>query len=679
MVKNMSKNSAPLLCIFLLISYLSHSQKTFWASKVLTFSSEKVVPFQATEYKAIQVLGKPTKLPNYGDSGTAWQPSEIDNPNEDYIKVAFDTTMRVKQIAVAENLGAGCITKIILYDINNVEHEIYQNNSNINPNGNGIGKMFNFILPEITSYVVKSLQLKLNTSRVKGPNQIDAIGISQDSEPVKAFIRVAADAPKKVTKENLGKSVNSRHQEFAPVVSQDGKTIFYTRNYLSLFGKEKDQDVWVTVSDGFGGWEKSKNIGYPINNPEKNAVFAVSTDGREILLMNKYNPSGKLTAGISRSKRTRDGWSFPEEVKIENYYNESPNAEFCISPDGKVMIMSVQRRRTMGKRDLYVSFKNDDDTWCEPKHTGNILNTAEHDVTPFIAADGKTLYFSTRGLPGFGDNDVFKSTRLDDTWQNWTEPENLGSAINTDKWDGFFNFPAAGDYAYICSYNAGGHEDIFRIELPKSAKSDPVVVLSGEVLSTVDKKPVSATLSYVSEGFPKLSERKKFDPESGHFVFVLPLKNVYNFVPYARGYLAITESLDLTREESYKEMRKNFFLMPLEVGQKMVLNSFMFEQGEAKVLPSAYPDLDRIVQAMTDIPSLEVLLEGHTDNQGDFQLNLKLSEDRVEDAKRYLVSKGISPERIQTKGWGQTRPIASNLTEERRKLNRRVEFTITKR
>jgi outer membrane protein OmpA-like peptidoglycan-associated protein len=124
---------------------------------------------------------------------------------------------------------------------------------------------------------------------------------------------------------------------------------------------------------------------------------------------------------------------------------------------------------------------------------------------------------------------------------------------------------------------------------------------------------------------------------------------------------------------------QNFYLMPLEVGNKGVLNSFTFEQGESKLQAPALKDLDRIAQVMLEFPTLEILFEGHTDNQGDFQLNLKLSEDRIEEVKNYLISKSVPSERITTKGWGQTRPIASNATEERRKLNRRVEFTIVKK
>ncbi|MFC0181869.1 hypothetical protein ACFFJX_04610 [Pseudarcicella hirudinis] len=361
--------------------------------------------------------------------------------------------MPIQQVAVAENVGNGSITKILAFDEQDHSHVLYDNAVNYILTKKG--KVFNLILEKPTPYSVTAVKLILNTAKIKGPNQIDAIGISQSAEAIKAQIKVASDAPKELTRQNLGKEVNSRHQEFAPIISRDGKTLYFTRNYVSLLGKEKDQDVWVTQQNSYGKWEKARNIGSPINNKDKNAIFSLSADGHEAILMNKYQKNGKLGQGISRSFLTKDGWSFPEEVKIDKFYNESPFSDFTFSPDGSVMVMSVQRSHTVGKRDLYVSFKKADNSWSEPRHMGNVINTAEHDVTPFIAADAKTLYYSTKGLSGFGDNDIFKTSRLDDTWQNWSEPENLGSAINTPNWDGYFTLPASGNYAYVCSYISG--------------------------------------------------------------------------------------------------------------------------------------------------------------------------------------------------------------------------------
>jgi outer membrane protein OmpA-like peptidoglycan-associated protein len=175
------------------------------------------------------------------------------------------------------------------------------------------------------------------------------------------------------------------------------------------------------------------------------------------------------------------------------------------------------------------------------------------------------------------------------------------------------------------------------------------------------------------------NEIKKYEPTTGTFSFVVSLNDIYDFLPEAPGYISINETIDLSNAISYQEIKKDFYLVPIEVGNKGILNSFSFEQGEAKLQPSLMKNLDRIVQVMKEYPALEILFEGHTDNQGDFQLNMKLSEDRVSVVKKYIINQGISALRIKTKGWGPTRPIASNASEERRRLNRRVEFTIIKK
>lgn len=668
-----------LLVIFVLLSFSidTFAQQVFWASKVLDFSSENIVPFQPAANKAIQILGKPNVLPQFIASSLAWQPSKKTHSKEEFIKVSFDTIMAVQQVSIAKNFGNEGIEKIIAFDSLNESHLLFQRIDSLSVIEKG--EMFNLILPEITLFKVFSVEIFIENKNTNEPTQIDAIGISASKNPIQVSINVAEDAPKEVKKYNLGKGINSRHQEFAPVVSSDGNTLYFTRNYVSLFGKQKDQDVWFSQLDENDQWTKARNIGLPINTKDKNAIFAISTDGNEVLLMNKYHKNGRLSAGISRSFKNGDTWSFPEEVKIDNYYNQSPNAEFTISTDGKVMVMSIQRKNTVGKRDLYVSFKKGSNTWTEPKSMGTNINSIEHEMTPFIAADTKTLYFSTRGFPGFGDNDMFKSHRLDDTWTSWSEPENLGESINTPYWDGYFTMPASGEFAYICSFNGSNKEDIFKLFLPKSAQPEPIVLFTGKVLTSTDRQAVPCNILMIPRNEKLKTEEKSYDSSNGNFSFVLPLKEIVDFVPSASGYLGITETIDLTEINSYRTIKKDLFLLPLEVGNKGVLNSLTFEQGDAKLQISAKRDLDRIVQAMKEFPNLEILFEGHTDNQGDFQLNLQLSEERVAEVKRYIINQGIESERISTKGWGQTRPIASNATEERRRLNRRVEFTITKK
>ncbi len=249
---------------------------------------------------------------------------------------------------------------------------------------------------------------------------------------------------------------------------------------------------------------------------------------------------------------------------------------------------------------------------------------------PFIASDDKTLYFTSAGFSGYGNGDIYFSRRLDDTWTNWSEPENLGPAINTSNWDGFFNIPASAEYAYMSSTdNSLGREDIFRVRLFPSIKPEPVAIVSGNVIDAESNQPMSAEivadLKKSNEEFAKVT----YEPETGEYKMILPLKDLYRLTASHEGYFPVTEEIDLQRETNFRTIRKNITMLPIKVGQKIRLSQIMFAQSSADVVSSSYPEMQRIVAMMKEHPTMEVLLEGHTDNVGDYQKNVKLSEDRV--------------------------------------------------
>lgn len=668
-----------LLIIWILgLSLGAKAQETLWATKTLGYSSEYRPGPYGKEFRAIQILGRPNKLPDVGNSPCAWSPAQANSIGDEWIKVGFEKSIPLRQVAIAENFNAGAIARVYAYNEKGEETLLIENS--ITPTKE-IGK-FTYIFPTDSTLMTNAIKVVLQPSRVLGFNQIDAIGISSSTALLKAEIHVFPDTPKDLQKENLGKNVNSKGQEVAPVISPDGKMLFFTRSkFPGNIGSPNRQDVWVSNLDNANVWQEAVNMKAPINNDGDNAITGISPDGKTVYLINVYRPDGSMVNGLSKSVRTRDGWSFPKEIKIRNHYNDHERnfTEFAISPKGKVLILSVQRRDTEGNKDLYVSFLQSDDTWSEPKHMGDVINTPDYEGSPFVASDNKTLYFTSAGFSGYGNGDIFVSRRQDDTWTNWSEPENLGPSINTPQWDGYFNIPASADYAYLSSMeNSLGEEDIYRVRLFPAIKPEPVAIISGNVLDSETNQlmgaDIIADLKSTNEEFSKAT----FEPETGEYKIILPLKDLYRLTASQKGYFPVTEEIDLTRETNFRLIRKNILLMPIKQGQKIRLNQLMFNQSSADVAPSSLPEMDRIGKMMTEYPTMEILLEGHTDNVGDWQKNVKLSEDRVLEVKKYLHSKGISLDRIQTKAWGGANPISSNVTEETRKWNRRVEFTILK-
>ncbi len=671
------------ISFIVLLHHFAFSQEMQWASTVLGYSSERTDPMtQGPEYRSKQILGRPNKLPNTGECKCAWSPAGADTFAEEWIKVGFEHPIHIKQVAIAENFNAGSVVRVTAFDTLGKEFLIKDISDNPPKQ---IGRMYNIIVPR-TAYKVAAIKLLIIPSKVKGFDQIDAIGISDSEAPYEAKINIAKNIPNDIVKEPLDKTVNTKYREVAPIITPDGKTLFFTREgHNENLGDKKMQDVWISRFIN-GKWNEAENIGPPINNNDHNAISTISADGKNIYLVNAYLPDGKYKQGLSVSKKTNKGWAFPKEIKINDYYNNAKYTEFSLAPSGKVLVMACKRLETYGEKDLYVSFMKNDGTWSKPINMGANINTVQDEGTPFIASDSKTLYFSTQGLPGYGESDIFVSRRLDSTWTNWSEPENLGDRINTSKWDGYFTIPASGDYAYLSSEEkstGGEYEDIFRVKLFPSIKPEPVAIIFGTVVNAMDKTPLSADviLEIMGDTTKKSQMNAEFDPQTGEYKFVVPLKKTYMLNASKKGYISISDNIDLSKERSFREIKKNINLIPVQEGQKMILNNLFFEQGLFEIKSESYPELDRIVNLMKEFPTIEVLLEGHTHStpEDDEKLNLKLSGDRVNEVKKYLVEKGgIEERRIQIKAWGGSRPIASNQTEETRKKNRRVEFTILK-
>ncbi|GAB3746198.1 OmpA family protein [Spirosoma pomorum] len=648
-----------------------------WANRVVGVSSERKGETNGEQYRASQALGTPSKGPQLGETPCAWAPASADGATDEWIRVAFAKPQHVRQVVVVENVNPGAVTQVVLIDEKGTEHAIYQNRGTART-GTALR-----IFPTDYSFTCQELKVVLNGAAIPGPNQIDAIGISEEATPVPIGINVSPDTPKDIQKENLGTAINSPGQEVAPVISPDGKTLYFTRNFNKAnLGAYDHQDVWyANYNTATRTWGAAVNIGPPINNAGDNAISGMAPDGRTAYLINVYQPDGTLSFGISRSVLTKAGWSQPVECKIANNYNlhDKNQLEFCVSPDNRVIILAVQRKDTQGNRDLYAAFRRPDGTWAEPVSLGKVVNSADFESSPFLAADNRTLYFTSGGHPGYGNGDIFVSRRLDDTWTNWSEPENLGSAINTPEWDGYFTIPASGDYAYLSS-RAGsmGEDDIFRLKLYPAIKPDPVAIISGIVLDAESKKPIASEIISSVPGEDKETAKVDYNPETGEYKFIVPAKKSYVIKAIKEGYFPTTETLDLSREKRFRDIRKNLYLTKIQAGKKIVMREVLFQQSQYELLPGADTELDYMVEMLTKYPAMELLIEGHTDNQGDWEPNMKLSEDRVQIVKDYLVKKGVAESRLQTKAWGPSKPVASNESEEKRKLNRRVEFTILK-
>jgi outer membrane protein OmpA-like peptidoglycan-associated protein len=476
---------------------------------------------------------------------------------------------------------------------------------------------------------------------------------------------------------NLGPQINSIYDEVLPVISPDGKTLFFDRtNFPAGYGRD---DIWYSTLTPDGRWSPAKNIGPTLNNAQNNFVCSITPDGNTLLLGNVYNANGPMTPGASVVHRSSEGWVSPEKLVIKNFYSRSDIGNYYLANDGSTLLLAVQRDDGYGGLDLYVSFLEDDGQWSEPMNLGPDVNTSHDDRTPFLAADGSTLYFSSEGHGGFGSSDIFVSRRLDSSWSRWSRPENLGRPINSEGWDGFFTITASGDYAYLASKrNSYGANDIFRVELPMNMRPKSVVLISGRVLNAKTKEPLAAHILYETLSNGTAVGTARSNPTGGDYKIALPAGSNYGFHAEAPGFIAVNDNIDLTKLNRYQEINRDLFLVPVEVGEIIRLNNIFFDFGLADLRPESTPELSRVMRFLQDNPKIEIEISGHTDNVGTDADNLKLSRRRATAVYDFLVAHGVKAGRLTVQGYGKDVPVATNDTEEGRRQNRRVEFKIVR-
>lgn len=664
--------------IFILLFFLSFSANSQiqWASSVLGYSSELGI----IQYSIEQALGEPSVKPNFGFSPCAWTPRYLKSKDGEFIHLGFSKPQPVKTIVINLNNSDNCIKEIYLFDEKDKKYLVYLNKNFVISSRKGL--LFKHLI-ERTSFKVKSIKIFFRTDYLTEFLQVDAVGISEfDESKYEVQINEVFIPPYEMhPAENLGHNINSEYQELAPIITPDGKRLYFTRHgHPANFGSSKKQDIWYSDIDSNGQFTPPYILPPPINNEMHNFAFVTTPDGRSLILGNVYLPDGSLKKGVSIAKYNGKDWDFPQEIVIEGLNNINERTAYFLAFNGKVMLLSFEDENSYGGMDLYVSFLQENGKFSKPLNLGPFINTADDETSPFLAYDDETLFFASAGYPGYGGLDIFMSRRLDSTWQKWSKPINLGKLVNSEGWDAYFTIPASGEYAYFVSTkNSYVKEDIFRVLLPKSLAPKSVVIVSGKVLNKKNNQPLRAKIQYETLPEGKIIGITESNPVTGEYKIVIPGGAKYGFLAQADSFLSINENIDIRTDLRYQEIQRDLFLVPVEVGESIRLNNIFFEYNYYKLLDESFAELNRIVKFLKEHPNIEVEISGHTDSVGSHVYNLNLSRLRAESVANYLISNGIAPKRLKVIGYGEQFPVATNETEEGRQLNRRVEFKIIKR
>lgn len=667
----------------------SYAQETVaWGTSVIDVSSE----YSPYEYSAIQALHRPNVLPGGGENPNAWRPKSLDK--EEFIMVSFSTPIKAKQVAIAESENPGTVKAVYGYDEEYNEYLLFE----LTPRSLPIESRLLNLFFDQTSYEINAIRVVLDCSTSEGYNAIDAIGISASNIPINVLLNLASGVNESLEAERLSKNVNSDYVEHSPIISPDGTKLYFSRQFHpdNVGGVDDSEDIWVSeLNPETGEWMPAKNVGAPLNTRGPNFISSISVvDGKEVVILgNRYGKKGRMYTGVSKAYKDGDTFSMPEPIEIEDEYNYSPNADFFLAPGGRAMILSAERDDTFGARDLYVCFKKKDGSWTTPLNLGDDINSVGEDESPFMAEDGKTLYFSSDGYSGYGGADIYVSFKLDDTWTRWSEPENLGPGINKEGNDEYFSIPTTGQNLYFTRGEKGEDTDIFSFKIedlfvdklaPIASSVEHLTKEPEEIFVTVKGKILDSKTNNPVEGASVIIERlpdgqdvgKAAVDETGSFIFNVKAGYKYGLAGDAEGYISEDKNLDFQDLEASKTVEEVLALVPVEKGETIVLNNIFFDFDKSDLKTASYPELNRVLDYLKSDKIEKIQISGHTDSTGDPNYNMVLSGRRAKAVMDYFIKSGISRDRLSYKAFGMTQPKVPNDTRENRSKNRRVEFQI---
>ncbi len=404
----------------------------------------------------------------------------------------------------------------------------------------------------------------------------------------------------------LNDNINSPSEESMPLLSPDGNELFFVRTFYAenTGGKLSGQDIWVSVKNTNGEWSPATNNLPFLNNTQNNAVIGFSKDKKTLYLLNSYQPVSTKIHGIAKSIKIGNEWSQPYEVNIKGLESKNSFIGFYVNPQENVLFISMNNDDSYGEEDLYISLLDSTGRWSKPQNLGATINTSGFEISPFLADDGKTLFFASDGHNGYGGSDIYMSRRLYDSWIIWSKPINLGEKINTTKFEAYLNL-YDNKRAYFVSTRQSNFADIY--------EADVLAVDASEEHAEINKNKYKLTETEIQEllGMP-------------------------------------------------------------------VSRTIYFDYGSYQITEASRELIYFLANKLLDKSEYNIELIGNASQEGSDEYNQQLSEDRAREVAKYFINFGITPNRISTRGVGESHPIVKTGNKDDLAKNRRVEIYFTK-
>lgn len=414
--------------------------------------------------------------------------------------------------------------------------------------------------------------------------------------------------------QNLGPTVNSEYDEINPVISPDGKTLYFVRvnHPENEYGAFDSQDIWYSeLRDG--KWTNAKRD-LDLNIARYNSVVAIIDGGQTIIVNGVFNKAGTFWKGrgLSASKKSSAGWSAPERLKVRKLksVNDGENGGATMSADGTTVYLSLTKWYNSAKTDIFYSEKKGNGKWKKPRKV-KALNSKSSDESPFLAADKKTIFFaSDRGERN--QFDIYKSTRLGISDLNWTQPIKLSDTVNSKKWENQFKTTSKGSYAFFSSTNnTTGGADIFTIKL---FEENPFVIVKGTVINSNTQSPLKREFKITING--KAWDSLKMNVDSSTYSLKLPLRSKYEIMAVTDHANSKKEIIDVSSVKEFSRITRDLLVVPMDFAH---ITGRVIDRSTSAPVPSFVDTKILLNNLLSDSIHFDKLTGGYS-------LNLKLGQ-----------------------------------------------------
>lgn len=475
----------------------------------------------------------------------------------------------------------------------------------------------------------------------------------------------------------LSDTVNCFVLQYFPALTADQQQLIFTRRTGN--GPNDDEDLVVSTKDENGRWRKPESISKNINTRLNEGTCTISADGRKLIFTSCTGRDGIGSCDLYETKKIGNDWTTPKNLG-RNVNSAEWESQPSLSADGRTLYFVSDRRSGLGRRDIWISTTDENGNWTKAVNAGKQINSQFDEISPFIHANNKTLFFASNGLPGFGGYDLFFTEKDSMTWST---PKNLGAPLN-DNEDQFSLFITAdgkkGYYSHEETLESGfSKSKIFEVAIPEENQLEyRSNYVKGFITDKVDKRPLSARIELINIRKNIVESLVESDSITGEYLMVLTQGAEYALYVNKEKYLFKSYNFNYSEVRDFKPIIINIELEKAKEGSVAILNNIFFDVDKYDLKEKSITELEKMLRFLSANPSVRVEIAGHTDNSGSADHNRELSERRANSVFTFLSDHGIDKKRLVPKGYGPDRPIATNDTEEGRSQNRRIEVRILK-